>query len=228
MDWGVGQVFDTLRKLKLDQNTFVLFTSDNGGTPRSVNTPLRGNKASTWEGGVRVPTIAWWPGKIPAGTESDGIFAMFDVLPTLTALAGGKPPTDRKYDGVNIWPQLIGEKDAKPAHDSFLYYRGLQLEAVRLGDWKLQINNPAKKADAKEEAFTPRLYDLKNDIGETKDVAAANPEVVKKLQALIESLKSDLGINGTGPGCRALGKVKNPQPLISLDGKIRSGFEPKK
>lgn len=226
MDWGVGRVFDALREHGLAEKTLVIFTSDNGGTPRSKNTPLRGNKASTWEGGVRVPTIAWWPGKIPAGTETDAILGMFDVLPTFAALAGGKLP-DRKLDGVDAWPHLSGAKDAKPAHETFYYYRGLKLEAVRLGDWKLFLANPAKKADAKE-PFAPALYNLKADIGESKDVAADNADVVKKLTALADAMKNDLGLEGVGPGCRALGRVKVAKPLIDRNGKIRPGFEPKK
>ncbi len=227
-DWSVGQLLDALRQHGLSERTLVLFTSDNGGTPRSVNTPLRGHKASTWEGGVRVPTIAWWPGKIPAGTETDAILGMFDILPTFAALAGGKVPSDRKIDGANIWPQLAGIKDAKPAHETFYYYRGLKLEAVRHGDWKLQIAGPVKKDDPKESPFKARLYNLKTDIGETTDVAAANPEVAKRLEGLVEAMKDDLGLDGIGHGCRELGRVKNARPLIGLDGKIRPGFEARK
>src|SRR5262249_48937284 len=161
---------------------------------RSVNAPLRGFKASTFEGGVRVPTIAWWPGKVPAGTETDAIFGMFDVLPTFGALADGKVPADRKLDGANIWPHLAGDKDTKPAHEPFYYYRGLRLEAVRRGDWKLQIVPVAKKDDPKDAAFKPKLYNLRTDIGEAKDVAADNAEVVKQLEGLAAAMKDDLGL----------------------------------
>lgn len=228
MDWSVGEVLDAVRKNKLDDRTLVIFTSDNGGTPRSSNAPLRGFKGSTFEGGMREPTIAWWPGKIPAGTETDAITGMFDILPTFAALAGGKVPTDRKIDGVNIWPHLVGEKDAKPAHDTFYYYRGLRLEAVRHGDWKLQLPTPDKKADAKDNPSKLKLYNLKTDIGEKKDVSADYPEVVKKLKALVEAMKDDLGLDGPAKGSRELGKVKNARPLIDKDGNIRPGFEPKK
>lgn len=227
VDWSVGRVLDAVRQNGLADRTLVIFTSDNGGTPRSVNAPLRGHKGSTFEGGVRVPTVAWWPGKIPAGTESDGIFAMFDVLPTFAALAGGKVPADRKIDGVNIWPHLAGEKDAKPAHDTFYYFRGLKLEAIRHGDWKLQIAGPAPKKKVKDAEFTPRLYNLKADVGETTNVAAANPEIVRKLQAISATMKDDLGTEGIGPGCRPLGKVEDARPLIDRTGKVRAGFEPK-
>jgi arylsulfatase A len=227
VDWSVGRVLDAVREHGLAERTLVIFTSDNGGTPRSVNAPLRGHKASTFEGGVRVPAIAWWPGKVPAGTQTDAVLGMFDVLPTFAALAGGKVPADRAIDGRDAWPHLAGAADAKPAHETFYYYRGLRLEAVRHGDWKLHVVNPAAKADAKDTGFTPRLYNLKTDIGEATDVAAAHPEVVRQIERLVVAMKDDLGLDGIGPGCRPLGKVKDPRPLIGPDGKVRPGFEPK-
>ncbi len=227
VDWSVGRVLDTLRELGLAERTLVLFTSDNGGTPRGVNAPLRGFKGGTLEGGMRVPTIAWWPKAIPDGTETDAILGMFDVLPTFAALAGGKVPADRTIDGANAWPHLAGAKDAKPAHEAFYYYRGLRLEAVRHGDWKLQVADPVKKADAPDAPFTPQLYDLKADVGEAKDVAADHPEVVKKLLGLADAMKDDLGVTGVGKGCRALGKVRDARPLIDRDGVVRPGFVPK-
>lgn len=193
-----------------------------------MNVPLRGYKASTFEGGVRVPAIAWWPGRVPAGTETAAILGMFDVLPTFAGLAGGKLPADRKIDGVDAWPQLSGAKDAKSAHETFYYYRGLKLEAVRNGDWKLHLVNPAGKVDAKDPDFKPRLYDLKADNGEAKDVAGDHPDVVQKLEALAAAMKDDLGVDGIGPGCRPLGRVKDPRPLIAPDGTVRPGFEPRK
>jgi arylsulfatase A len=209
MDASVGKVLDTLRELGLAEKTLVLFTSDNGGTQRGVNRPFRGFKASTLEGGMRVPTIAWWPGKIPAGTESDAITGMIDVLPTLARLAGADVPTDRKIDGRDAWPVLSG--DGK-GHDVFYYYRGLTLEAVRGGSWKLHL---AKG----------QLYDLASDPGEAKDVAVAHPDEVARLRGLADRMKEDLGLEGIGPGCRPLGKVKDARPLIGHDGKVRDGFE---
>ena len=214
MDWSVGRVLDTVRELGLASNTLVLFTSDNGGTPRAKNTPLRGHKASTWEGGIRVPTIVWWPGKIPAGTSSDAITGMMDVLPTLVTLAGGSLPTDRKLDGTNLAPLLFGEPDAKPVRDVFYFYRGLKLEAVRSGSWKLHLEQG-------------ELFNLETDIGESNNVAATHADTVAKLRDLAGQIKDDLGLDGIGPGCRPLGKVSNPQPLINHDGQIRAGFEAK-
>jgi arylsulfatase A len=238
VDWSVGQVLDTVRELKLDKNTLVIFTSDNGGTPRAVNAPLRGFKNSTWEGGMREPTIAWWPGKIAAGTSSDEITAMMDILPTFAGLAGAKLP-EHKIDGGDIWPILSGKSGAKSPHDVFYYYRGFKLEAVRQGNWKLKLvgdnanqgpnakGKGKKKSDAPnpnaKESY-PQLFNLKDDIGEHTNVAAQNPEVVARLQALAEATKDDLGQDGIGPGCRPLGKVKNPKPLIDRDGNVREGF----
>jgi len=220
VDWSVGQVLDTLRELKLDRNTLVLFTSDNGGTKRAVNDPLRGFKGSTWEGGIRVPTIAWWPGKIPAGTACDAITGMFDILPTFAALADAKLP-ETKLDGANIWPLLAGDPGAKPPHDHFFYYRGLKLEAVRSGPWKLHLALADGVPGKKKGAPQPQLFNLAEDIGETKNVAAQNPEVVKRLQALAQTMANDLGLDDIGPGCRPLGRVTNPQPLIAQDGSVR-------
>ena len=213
MDWSVGQVLETLRELKLDAKTLVLFTSDNGGTARAANAPLRGHKNSTWEGGMRVPTIAWWPGKISAGTTSDAITGMIDVLPTFVKLAGGQVPTDRKLDGGDAWPVFGGASDAKPPRAEFLFYRGFKLEAVRQGPWKLHLE-------------AGQLFHLGDDLGETSNVAAANPEVVARLTALADATKDDLGRDGVGPGARALGRVAQPQALIERDGRIRDGFAP--
>ena len=240
VDWSVGQVLDTVRQLKLDTNTLVIFTSDNGGTPRAVNTPLHGFKGSTWEGGMRVPTIAWWPGKIAAGAATDEITSMMDVLPTFAALAGAKLP-EKKIDGGNLWPLLSSKGDAKGPHEVFYFYRGLKLEAVRSGPWKLQIagdtpqkqsaaNKKKGKADVekpqpKTEAY-PRLYNLIDDIGESKNIASAHADEVKRLQALVDKMKDDLGLDGIGPGCRQLGRAVNPEPLIHVDGTIREGFKP--
>ncbi len=228
VDWSVGQVLAALRELKLDSKTLVIFTSDNGGTPRACNAPLRGFKGSTFEGGMREPTIAWWPGKVPAGTACDAVTGMFDILPTFCALAGAKIPADNKVDGANIWPLLAGDPDAKPAHETFYYFHGLKLQAVRHGDWKLQlvVDQPAQtKGKGKKAAAAPKLYNLKADIGEAHDVAAAHPAIVQQLQALAALQKDDLGLDGVGPGCRELGRVQAPQPLLGHDGKARKGFE---
>jgi len=209
VDWSVGQVLDTVRELGLSKNTLVIFTSDNGGTRRGVNAPLRGFKGSTFEGGMREPTIAWWPGKIPAGTETDAVVSMMDILPTFVKLAGGSLPSDRKLDGADIWPILAGQPGAKSPHDVFYYYRGLKLQAVRSGPWKLHLAGG-------------ELYNLESDIGESTNVATAHPQEVQRLGGLADQMKGDLGLDCIGPGCRPLGKVRHAQPIISHDGRVRA------
>ena len=219
VDWSVGRVMDTLRELKLDQRTLVIFTSDNGpwltmGTNGGVATPLRGGKTTTWEGGVREPTIAWWPGAIAAGSSNDAVMANFDLLPTFASLAGATLPQDRKIDGANLWPLLSGQSSA-PVHEAFYYFNGNRLEAVRSGPWKLAIHDQGGGAGAKKAAGQPlRLYNLNADIGETKDVAAQNPEVVQRLEKRVAEMDADLGASKQGPGVRPPGRVAQPQPMV--------------
>jgi arylsulfatase A-like enzyme len=203
-DWSVGQILDTVRSLGLAERTLVLFTSDNGGTKTGDNGPLRGFKGSTWEGGVREPTVAWWPGHVPAGRTCDEIACTMDVLPTLVHLAGGEVPADRAIDGKDIRALLLGEAGAKSPHEAFYYFAGGvgNLDAVRSGPWKYRLL-PEKA-----------LYDLGNDIGETTDVASANPGVVKRMETLIEKMDKDLGATGRGPGVRDCDKVPSPKPLV--------------
>jgi arylsulfatase A len=213
VDWSVGRVLDTLRELKLDSNTLVIFTSDNGGplNQNADNTPLRGGKGSTLEGGIRVCTIAWWPGKIAAGSETQAVTAHMDWLPTFGALAGSKTAAGLKLDGKDISPVLLGEKGAV-GHDVFHYYRGFDLQAVRSGPWKLHL--------AKNE-----LYNLDSDIGEAQNVAADHADIVAQLLKHAEAMQADLGDKTKdAPGVRALGRVENPLPLISHDGTVRAGF----
>jgi arylsulfatase A len=210
VDWSVGQVLAALRASGQDRNTLVWFTSDNGGplNQDAVNTPLRGGKGSTFEGGMRVSTIAWWPGKIPAGTATDAISGMMDVLPTFAHLAGTAPRAGTKIDGVDLWPVLVGNP-AKPPRDTLYYFRGLALEAVRFGPWKLHL--------AKGE-----LYNLDQDIAEARDVAGQHPAEVKRLREVAQLMAGDLGLDGVGPGCRPLGRVAQPKPIIAADGAVRA------
>lgn len=217
VDAGVGRILDALRSQGLAGRTLVIFTSDNGGTPRGLNTPLRGHKGSTWEGGMRVPTITWWPGQIPAGTATPTIAAMFDLLPTFAALAGAKLPTDRKLDGVSLWPQLTGGASTASAHETFFYYHGLRLAAVRHGDWKLHLAAPAETQKKSGPAGTLQLYNLQTDLAESHNVAATHPAVVAQLQALVSTMQSDLGLDGPAPGSRPIGRVENARPLIEFD-----------
>ena len=221
VDWSVGKVLDTLRELKLDANTLVLFTSDNGpwlsqGKNSGVAGPLRGGKGSCWEGGMREPTIAWWPGKITAGSTCDAIMSEIDVLPTLVKMAGGAVPADRVIDGKDVWPLLSGKSKESP-HESLFYFNSNNLIAVRSGQWKLLIKAQGQGMGMKgpDKAAKPvQLYNLDSDIGEKTDVAEKNPDVVKRLQELIAKMDADLGVSGKGPGVRRCGVVKSPKPLV--------------
>jgi arylsulfatase A len=223
VDWSVGQILDTLRDLGLAANTLVFFTSDNGGSlPHgSNNRPLRGSKGTTLEGGIRVCTLAWWPGKIPAGTSTDAITSMMDFLPTLARLGGATLPANRKIDGVDLWPVLVGNP-AQPPRDHFFYFRGFTLDAVRSGPWKLHLALADGPATKKKGPGRLQLFNLASDIGETTDVAAANPEIVARLQALAKAMDTDLGLTAVGPGSRPLGRVAKPEPLIHPDGTVRA------
>lgn len=201
IDASTGKILGALAGTE----TLVVFTSDNGGSvPHgSVNKPLRGGKGQVLEGGIRVPTIAWWPGKVRAGSSTDAMTSMMDLLPTFAAAAGAKLDPERKIDGVNLLGLLKGATSMLPRQD-FLYFTGGNLQAVRSGPWKLHL--------AKQE-----LYNLQEDVGESRNVAVEQPEQVKRLQALAESMGGDLGTEGFGPGCRAMGRVENPRPLIAAD-----------
>ncbi len=155
-----------------------------------------------------------------------------DVLPTFAKLAGGAVPGDRKIDGVDLWPVLSG-KTADSGREAFYYFRGPALEAVRSGPWKLHLiarggaTGPKAKQvkDAGEQP--PILHNLDTDMGETKNLAAANPEVMKRLLALVARMGEDLGAESFGTNSRPLGRVEKPQPLMDRDGKVSVGFEPK-
>lgn len=222
VDWSVGQIFDTLRDLKLDERTLVIFTSDNGpwlirGADGGSAGPLRGGKGSTWEGGVRVPTLAWWPGRIPAGSRCDAVAGTIDLLPTLVAVAGGTVPADPVIDGRDISPLLFGRSTTSP-REAHYYFSGTALQAVRRGPWKLAIAAQPKTATAPNDdpTVTPRLYNLDADLGETTNVAGKHPEVVDQLRALATKMNSEIG--GANPTARRpAGVVANPVPLYPTD-----------
>lgn len=222
VDWSVGRVLDTLRELKLERNTLVMFSSDNGpwlvkGVDGGTAGPLRGGKGTTWEGGVREPTLAWWPGRVPPGSVCDAIAGNIDFLPTFIALAGGTVPSDRKIDGKDFSPLLLGRSKESP-HEARYYYHGYNLQAVRAGPWKLAIANQSEgmsKGGPSVPASMdkPRLYNLEADIGERNDVAAAHPDVVNRLKGLAEKMTADIGNGQPGPGVRPAGEVENPVTL---------------
>jgi arylsulfatase A len=189
IDWSVGEVLKTLRDEKLDANTLVFFTSDNGpwlmfGEHGGSAGPLRDGKGSTFEGGMRVPGIAWWPGTIPAGVTTHEMASTMDLFVTAIKLAGGEVPADRPIDGYDIAPSLLG-KGHSP-RDTMFFYRGTKLFAVRHGPWKAHfLTQPAYGAGSKDTPTPhdpPLLYHLGRDPGEKTDVAKDNPQVVAQLK----------------------------------------------
>ena len=213
IDWSVGEVLRALQRHGLERDTLVIFTSDNGpwlsyGTHAGSAGPLREGKGTTWEGGTRVPCLMRWPGKLPAGAVNDRFAMTIDLLPTIAGRVGAPLPP-RPIDGRDIWPLLTGDRSARNPHDGYgLWYLQNELQAVVSGDgrWKLIFPHtyrtldgrpggkdglPAKYQPAK--LATPQLFDLQADIGETKDVAAAHPEVVQRLTAFAEARRAELG-----------------------------------
>ena len=215
IDWSTGEILKALKDLGIDEKTMVVFLSDNGGAVRhgASNLPLSGGKGSTMEGGQRVPFVVRWPGKIPAASSCSEMATSMDLLPTFAKLAGGSTPADRKIDGKNIWPLLAGDADAKTPHEAFYYYYRGDLQAVRSGDWKLRL----PKKDKKQELA---LFQLRDDIGEKKNVASEHPETVEKLQKFAALARQDLGDDATGAkgaNTRKAGFKEAAVPLTSND-----------
>jgi arylsulfatase len=241
IDWSTGEILRTLRELGLDEKTFVIFTSDNGPwieTTHAMNPagkafiprnhsgradPLRGWKMSAWEGGSRVPFIARWPGKIPAGGRSDEILTTMDLLPTFAALAGAKLPSTLRLDGLDASDFLLGKSSRSPRSE-FLYYTGCRLTAIRVARWKLVLPRPANPPGTGwwgrmiEEIREPQLFDLVADPAEMTNVAGQHPEVVARLSGRLEAARDELGdIDRTGRGARLfeVGPRRLQVPLAS-------------
>ena len=240
IDFNVGRILDAINDMGLADNTYVLFTSDNG--PWLIKNkdhqdghlstddggsagPLRSGKVSTFEGGVRVPCIVWGPGRVPAGKTCDSIASTLDVLPTLAALAGAEVPTDRVIDGEDIRHLFQGEFDKANADKAHYYYLRVHLQAVRQGRWKLHL--PRSKQPIGAAPFSrnshiavadrigfdsPFLVNLDNDLGETKNAAEENPAVVAGLLKLAEDMREDLGdFNRVGKNMRFF-DLDGPRP----------------
>jgi len=220
VDWSAGRVLDTLRELQLDERTLVIFTSDNGpwlikGADAGSAGPLRGGKGSTWEGGMRVPTLAWWPGKIAPGSGCDAVAGTIDLLPTAVAVAGGTVPAEPVIDGRNILPLLLGQTRESP-REAHYYFQNYHVQAVRQGPWKLAIapqnETMGKPALPDATGRALRLYNLDVEIGEQTNVADQHPDIVAKLQALAAKMDAELG--GPTPSARRpAGTSANPKKL---------------
>jgi arylsulfatase A-like enzyme len=235
VDWSTGQILAALKQHGLDNDTLILFMSDNGpwlvyGNHAGSAYPLREGKTTSWEGGTRVPFIARWPGHIPPGKVSNEIAMTIDLLPTLAKLIGAKLP-DHKIDGLDIWPLLSAQIGAKNPHEAYFFYgvpfgqwTGAQLESVRSGPWKLILphnyrtlgNTPGGRdgtpAKYQSRPITkPELYNVETDISETKDASILKPAIVRRLLALAEQCRADLGdtlVKREGKGARPVGMAK--------------------
>ena len=226
VDWSVGQILDALRTNKIDDQTLVIFTADNGpwlsyGDHAGTAGPLREGKGTMFDGGCRESTIMWWPGTVPAGTICDEPAMTIDILPTVAELCGGKLP-EHKIDGQSILPLVKGEPDATSPHEAYFMYYGKELQAVRMGKWKLHFPHgyrtlsgrkggtggvPTEYSQARIELA---LFDLENDIGEATNVADQHPEVVERIKQLATAMRSDLGDSRTkqqGTGVRPPGRI---------------------
>lgn len=240
LDWSVGLILAAIQQAGIAQNTLVLFFSDNGpflsyGNHAGSAQPLREGKLTSYEGGVRVPFIAHWPGRVPAGAVCDEILTSMDLLPTFQTWTGAPAPT-AKIDGRDVTDLLFGKSGARSPHEAFVYYAGSELQAIRSGEWKLHFphpyitphaepgrdGKPSNWENMKPAAITQSgiqgiatrhgyrvaeqslaLYNLHEDIGETKDVSAAHPEIVERLKKLAEPLRQELGDTLTQTAAKA-------------------------
>ena len=251
LDAGVGELLAALRRLNLEEKTLVIFTSDNGpflsyGEHAGLATPLREGKLTTFEGGMRTPFLARWPGRVPAGRVSDEPLSTLDLNVTLGVLAGATPPA-MKRDGTDVSALLLDRPGAR-GREEFWFYSGDELHAVRLGDWKLHVphdyltvaaepgraGKPSNWANMKPDSIENSgirgiasrhgyrveriglsLYNVRSDPGETRDVAAAHPDIVARLQARVAAARADLGdsLTGTkGTNLRPAGDFRQPLP----------------
>jgi arylsulfatase A-like enzyme len=178
MDHAIGEILHRIDQQKQTENTLVIFLSDNGGSGNGGNPPLRGAKSTMWEGGLRVPFIARWPGRLPAGKVTDEFLTSLELLPTIAAATGAKPDPGLKLDGFDMLPILQG-KAASPRREMFWQRRSDK--AARVGNWKWIA---AEKASG--------LYDLSNDLGETHDLSKEKPELAAKLKTRFESWRAEM------------------------------------
>lgn len=225
IDWSVGEILSAIKRCGLDDNTLVIFTSDNGpwlsyGNHAGSAGPLREGKGTSWDGGVRVPFVARWPGRIPAGVESGEPVTTMDLLPTLAGLAGADLPP-HPIDGRDIWSILSGQRGARSPHEAIWFYWGGELQGIRSGRWKLHFPHSYRSVKSPGRDGQPGpyqqlqtelvLYDIADDWSETNNVADRYPDVVDQLKALAEKARQDLGDTLTktqGSGHRPVGRLR--------------------
>ena len=216
IDWSVGEILQTLRRLNLDENTLVIFASDNGpwlsyGEHSGHSGPLREGKGTTWEGGVRVPCVMRWPGQIPRGLVCTEPAMTIDILPTVARLIGAGLPA-HPIDGLDIRSLMTGKEGARSPHDALYFYWNENLEAVRSGRWKMHLPHPYRTLGGKEggkggqpvkyeDASTQlALFDLVKDPGETQDVSAEHADIVARLKETARRFDEDLKHHSREPG----------------------------
>ena len=214
IDWATGVLMHELKALGLDENTLIIFTSDNGSRCNGEggsNGELRGTKGSTWDGGLRTPCMMRWPKRIPAGVVCKELISSLDFFPTLSRFAGAAMPADRIIDGKDISPLLLGENHVSPRNE-FFYYMLNNLEAVRDKRWKLHFRKGKEQIQ--------ELYDLVADPGETRNLYASNPDVVKALSEAADACRIDIGDDSTGVigrNIRLIGRVEHADTLTHYD-----------
>ncbi|HWD90775.1 MAG TPA: sulfatase [Verrucomicrobiae bacterium] len=247
LDWSVGQILAAIKEDGLDNNTLVMFCSDNGpwlayGDHAGSAYPLREGKGTSWDGGVREPTLMRWPGRIPAGRVCDAPLCTIDMLPTIASLIGAPLPP-HKIDGLDISRVMLGQTSQSPHDVLYFYYHLNDLEALRSGKWKLELARQYRSLDGKPggkggrpapysqlKIPQPELYDLDVDPGEQNDVAAGNPEVMKKLVAYAEQAREDLGDNLTrhkGAGRRQHEVITDGSGIYPSDAAFPKAFDAK-
>ncbi|WP_025761384.1 sulfatase family protein [Dyadobacter tibetensis] len=215
IDWSVGEVLKALRENGLEENTLVVFTSDNGpwlnyGEHAGSTGGLREGKGVSFEGGQRVPCVMQWKGVVPAGKVCNELSSTIDLLPTFATISRGNLPV-HKIDGVDILPLLKGDFSSRPRKEFYYYYRTNSLEAVRRDQWKLVFPHPGRSYEGLQPGknghrgptletrpFPLALYDLRRDPGERYDVQESHPEIMAELQKLAEKARKDLGDELTG------------------------------
>lgn len=206
VDWTISAIEYELKRLNLSENTLIIFVSDNGGDTRSCNAPLRGYKGSTFEGGERVNCIMKWPKVIKKGRVCSDIVSMIDFFPTFAEIVGRDVNDGIIRDGVSVL-NLLQDENQHSARNTFFFYAGNELQAVRMGDYKLHLKSG-------------ELYNLAEDIGEYVNIAEGHREIIAELERLAQECREDMGDSATGiigKNCREKGFVKNFRPLTCFE-----------
>ena len=232
VDWTVGQVLETVRRQGIDRNTLVIMTSDNGPERQMEGRKLefhhysayhfRGHKRDIWDGGHRIPFLAHWPARIKAGSKTDEVICLTDLMSTCAAIVGAKLPYNAGEDSYNILPALVGEKRSKPIREAIVHHSSYGNFAIRQGEWKLLLlRGVGDGPDSKDTSLPPgQLYNIVKDFGETDNVYTQHPDIVKRLTALLDKYLAE-GRSTPGPRVEP-----TPEEKAGLRGaKAKGGVE---